>query len=365
MQLDLESSRAGLQSLYDAGVRSLAITLLHSYTYPAHELSLARLAASMGFTQISLSSQISPMIKAISRGYSATADAYLTPLTRDYIDGFRRGFVGGLEDSVGGARCEFMQSDGGLVGWQGFSGLRAILSGPAGGVVGFSRTCFDAKRRLPVIGFDMGGTSTDVSRFAGALEHTFESVTAGITIQSPQLEVDTVAAGGGSILSYRNGLFLAGPESASAHPGPAAYRKGGPLTVTDANLVLGRLQAGYFPKIFGPNENEALDYDGARAAFEKLLGQVNADLEAAGSPKKTVEALALGFLDVANETMCRPIRTLTEAKGYRTSDHELAVFGGAGGQHACVCTYLGRAVCHVPSANTPRPSHQTSASTAS
>ncbi|KAH7013041.1 putative 5-oxoprolinase [Ilyonectria destructans] len=332
--LDIEGARTGLQSIFDKGATSLAITLLHSYTFPDHELQLAKIAEEIGFTQISLSSQIFPMIKAVSRGYSATADAYLTPLTKTYIDSFRRGFVGNLEDT-NGARCEFMQSDGGLVGWQSFSGLRAILSGPAGGVVGFSRTCYDPKRRKPVIGFDMGGTSTDVSRYAGSLEHTFESITAGITIQSPQLEVDTVAAGGGSILSYRNGLFLAGPESAGAHPGPAAYRKGGPLTVTDANLVLGRLQAKYFPKIFGAEENESLDYEGSKAAFEELLQKVNKDLAATGAPAKSVEELALGFLEVANEAMCRPIRSLTEAKGYRASDHELAVFGGAGGQHAC------------------------------
>ncbi|KAH9897192.1 Hydantoinase B/oxoprolinase-domain-containing protein [Xylariomycetidae sp. FL2044] len=332
--LDCEQAKRGLQSLFDKGVRALAVVLLHSYTFPDHEREILRIAEDIGFTQVSLSSHISPMIKAVSRGYSATADAYLTPLTRAYVDGFRKGFVGDLEDG-NGARCEFMQSDGGLVGWQGFSGLRAILSGPAGGVVGMSRTCYDSVRRKPVIGFDMGGTSTDVSRYSGTLEHTFESITAGITIQSPQLEVDTVAAGGGSILSYRNGLFLAGPESASAHPGPVAYRKGGPLTVTDANLVLGRLQAKYFPKIFGKHEDEPLDYDGAKAAFEKLLVEVNADLSASGGRPKTVEELALGFLEVANETMCRPIRALTEAKGHRTSDHELAVFGGAGGQHAC------------------------------
>ncbi|KAG9255120.1 putative 5-oxoprolinase [Emericellopsis atlantica] len=346
--LDVDKARQGLQSLYNKGARALAITLLHSYTYPEHEIRLGEIASEIGFTQISLSSQIFPMIKAISRGYSATADAYLTPLTRAYIDGFRKGFVGDLEDEHG-ARCEFMQSDGGLVGWQGFSGLKAILSGPAGGVVGMSRTCFDVNRRKPIIGFDMGGTSTDVSRYAGTLEHTFESITAGITIQSPQLEVDTVAAGGGSILSYKNGLFLAGPESASAHPGPTAYRKGGPLTVTDANLVLGRLQADYFPKIFGPKEDEPLDYQGARAAFEKLLVQVNEDLAASGATPKTVEELALGFLLVANETMCRPIRSLTEAKGYRTSDHELAVFGGAGGQHACAIAAnlgIGRILIH-------------------
>lgn len=229
-----------------------------------------------------------------------------------------------------------MQSDGGLVGWKGFNGLRAILSGPAGGVVGMARTCYDLERRKPIIGFDMGGTSTDVSRYAGTFEQVFESITAGVTLMSPQLEVDTVAAGGGSILTYRNGLFLAGPESASAHPGPVAYRKGGPLTVTDANLVLGRLQAKYFPKIFGPHEDQPLDYEGARKAFESLLVEVNTDLAASGGKPKTVEELALGFLQVANETMCRPIRSLTEAKGYRTSDHELAVFGGAGGQHACV-----------------------------
>lgn len=192
--LDVQGAKRGLQALFDKGVRALAITLLHSYTYPEHELQLAELASEIGFSQISLSSQIFPMIKAISRGYSATADAYLTPLTRAYVDGFRKGFVGDLE-AEGGARCEFMQSDGGLVGWQSFSGLKAILSGPAGGVVGMSRTCFDEERRTPIIGFDMGGTSTDVSRFAGTLEHTFESITAGITIQSPQLEVDTVAAG--------------------------------------------------------------------------------------------------------------------------------------------------------------------------
>ncbi|KAF2023985.1 hypothetical protein EK21DRAFT_104979 [Setomelanomma holmii] len=327
-------AREGLQALYGKGVRSLAITLINSYTFPNHELQIEDIAKDIGFTQISVSSQIFPMIRAISRGYSATADAYLTPLTRDYINSFRSGFIGGLEDA-NGARCEFMQSDGGLVGWQHFSSLKAILSGPAGGVVGFSKTCYDLERKKPVIGFDMGGTSTDVSLYAGTLEHTFESITAGVTIQSPQLEIDTVAAGGGSILSYRNGLFLAGPESASAHPGPVAYRKGGPLTVTDANLVLGRLQAEYLPKIFGKNENEPLDYEGSRKAFEDLLHTVNDDLMHTGAQSKTVEDLALGFLEVANETMCRPIRSLTEAKGHRTSDHDLAVFGGAGGQAAC------------------------------
>lgn len=194
IELDVGKTQQDLQALYDKGVRAIAVSLLHSYTFPEHEMIIAKIATKIGFEQISLSSQIFPMIRVISRGYSATADAYLTPLTRAYIEGFRKNFVGELEDQ-NGARCEFMQSDGGLVGWQRFSGLKAILSGPAGGVVGFSKTCYDVEKKRPVIGFDMGGTSTDVSRFAGKLEHTFESITAGITIQSPQLEVDTVAAG--------------------------------------------------------------------------------------------------------------------------------------------------------------------------
>ncbi|EHK97714.1 hypothetical protein M7I_6498 [Glarea lozoyensis 74030] len=298
--LDVEKAREGLQKLFDSGARSLAVVLLHSYTFPNHELAIGKLAKEIGFTQISLSSQLLPMIKAVSRGQSAAVDAYLSPAVQQYVDGFRSGFVGKLEDSTGSARCEFMQSDGGLVGWQRFNGLRAILSGPAGGVVGFSRTCYDKEDKVPCIGFDMG-----------------------------------VAAGGGSILTYRNGLFNAGPQSAGAHPGPACYRKGGPLTVTDANLVLGRLSADHFPKIFGPNENEPLDFATSRKAFEELTETINHDLKTAGGNTLSVEEVCLGFLDVANESMCRPIRQITESKGYNTSDHNLASFGGAGGQHAC------------------------------
>ncbi|EPE34303.1 hypothetical protein GLAREA_09997 [Glarea lozoyensis ATCC 20868] len=333
--LDVEKAREGLQKLFDSGARSLAVVLLHSYTFPNHELAIGKLAKEIGFTQISLSSQLLPMIKAVSRGQSAAVDAYLSPAVQQYVDGFRSGFVGKLEDSTGSARCEFMQSDGGLVGWQRFNGLRAILSGPAGGVVGFSRTCYDKEDKVPCIGFDMGGTSTDVSRYGGLLTHTLENVIAGVTVQSPQLDITTVAAGGGSILTYRNGLFNAGPQSAGAHPGPACYRKGGPLTVTDANLVLGRLSADHFPKIFGPNENEPLDFATSRKAFEELTETINHDLKTAGGNTLSVEEVCLGFLDVANESMCRPIRQITESKGYNTSDHNLASFGGAGGQHAC------------------------------
>ncbi|OOG01129.1 hypothetical protein ASPCADRAFT_126127 [Aspergillus carbonarius ITEM 5010] len=327
--LDEVKTRESLQTLYDEGYRSIAVCLVHSYTFQEHELAIERIASEIGFTQISLSSQLLPMIKMTSRGASATADAYLTPVIQRYIQGFRSGFQDELRSTD--TRCEFMQSDGGLVNFQKFTGLRAILSGPAGGVVGYAGTSFDPKDRTPVIGFDMGGTSTDVSRYDGKLEHTFENTISGVTVMAPQLDINTVAAGGGSILFWRHGLFVVGPESAGAHPGPACYRKGGPLTVTDANLFLGRLLPGYFPKIFGPNEDEPLDIEVTRRKFTDLADQINAET----GHQKTPEEIALGFIQVANESMAKPIRALTEARGYDTSAHNLACFGGAGGQHAC------------------------------
>lgn len=249
-----KSIELSLRELYDDGFRSIAVCLLHSYTFPDHEKLVGEIATKMGFTHISLSSDIMPMIKLVPRATSATADAYLTPEIKKYISGFEKGFEGGLGTKSAqagrGTRCDFMQSDGGLVDVASFSGLRAILSGPAGGVVGYALTSYDSKTKIPVIGFDMGGTSTDVSRYGeGRYQHVFETTTAGVTIQSPQLDINTVAAGGGSRLFWKNGMFTVGPESASAHPGPACYRKGGPLTVTDANLVLGRLLPDFFPKI--------------------------------------------------------------------------------------------------------------------
>ncbi|PWY83243.1 hypothetical protein BO94DRAFT_519956 [Aspergillus sclerotioniger CBS 115572] len=327
--LDEIKTRQSLQALYDEGYRSIAVCLVHSYTFQEHELAIERIASEIGFTQISLSSQLLPMIKMTSRGASATADAYLTPVIQRYIQGFRSGFQDELRSTD--TRCEFMQSDGGLVNFQKFTGLRAILSGPAGGVVGYAGTSFDPENRTPVIGFDMGGTSTDVSRYDGKLEHTFENTISGVTVMAPQLDINTVAAGGGSILFWRHGLFVVGPESAGAHPGPACYRKGGPLTVTDANLFLGRLLPGYFPKIFGPNEDEPLDIEVTRRKFTELADQINAET----GHQKTPEEIALGFIQVANESMAKPIRALTEARGYDTSAHNLACFGGAGGQHAC------------------------------
>ncbi|RIB11070.1 Hydantoinase B/oxoprolinase-domain-containing protein [Gigaspora rosea] len=327
---DTNKIKNDLQSLYADGFRSIAICLMHSYTFPDHEHLLGSIASTIGFTHISLSSAIMPMIKIVPRGTSSTADAYLTPCIRKYVDGFVSGFDENLEKN---ARIEFMQSDGGLVPVNKFSGFKAILSGPAGGVVGFASTSYSESERNPVIGFDMGGTSTDVSRYDGLFEHVFETTTAGITIQAPQLDINTVAAGGGSQLFFRNGLFAVGPESAGAHPGPTCYRKDGPLTITDANLILGRLNIDYFPKIFGPSEDQPLDVEATRQQFQLLAEEINAFV---GNDKKmTLDEIAYGFTQVANEAMCRPIRALTEAKGYDTSKHILACFGGAGGQHAC------------------------------
>jgi len=333
-----DAVREELQKVFDSGIKSIAVCLMHAYTFPDHEALVGEVAREIGFQHISLSHELMPMIKLVPRATSVCADAYLTPAIKRYISGFQQGFAGGLgtksvkkEAGDRGARCEFMQSDGGLVDVDKFTGLRAILSGPAGGVVGYAITSYDENTKIPVIGFDMGGTSTDVSRYGeGRYDHTFETTTAGVTIQSPQLDINTVAAGGGSMLFFRNGLFVVGPESAGAHPGPACYRKGGPATVTDANLFLGRLLPEFFPKIFGKNEDEGLDPEASRKVLQELADQIHQET----GKKMDIDEVAFGFLTVANEAMTRPIRSITEAKGHDTSKHRLATFGGAGGQHA-------------------------------
>ncbi|KAL1875477.1 hypothetical protein Daus18300_003216 [Diaporthe australafricana] len=339
--LDEAEVTTKLEVLRAKGIDTLAVCLVHSYLYPTHEERVAEIASAMGFNHVSISSEVGAnMIKMISRGSSASADAYLTPEIVEYVDGFARGFDDGNLDGI---CCEFMQSDGGLVSHKNFNGLRGILSGPAGGVVGHARTSYDGQS--PVVGFDMGGTSTDVSRYGGSFELVFETVTAGVSIQSPQLDINTVAAGGGSMLFWKNGMFRVGPESAGAHPGPASYRKGGPLTVTDANLFLGRLIPEYFPAIFGAEENLPLDSDIVAQKFKEITAKINADAGRSMTP----EEVAHGFIDVANESMCRPIRALTEARGFETAQHNLATFGGAGGQHACeIAAKLGirRVVMH-------------------
>ncbi|KAG2440875.1 hypothetical protein HXX76_003729 [Chlamydomonas incerta] len=331
--------RADLQGVLDRGIRSVAVVLKHAAIYPAHERRVGEIAREMGFEQVSLSHEVMPMVKMVPRGFTAAADAYLTPHIKRYLAGFVGGFDSGLTAEGGAVQLLFMQSDGGLSPVDSFSGHKAILSGPAGGYVGYALTTRWAGldlSKLQVIGFDMGGTSTDVSRYAGSYEHVFETTTAGVTIQAPQLDINTVAAGGGSRLMFRNGLFSVGPESVGAHPGPVCYKKGGALAITDANLQLGRILPEFFPKIFGPKENEPLDASGTDAAFHAVAAEVNAHEAATGAPSlSSVDEVAMGFIRVANEAMCRPIRALTQMRGYDAAGHVLACFGGAGGQHAC------------------------------
>lgn len=272
--VDCEAVTHQLQSLFDKGIRSLAVCLMHSYLFPEHEILIRDIAKRIGFQQISLSSEVSQRARMVPRGNSSVIDASLTPAINQYLAQFLESFPS-LHES--GVRLDFMQSDGGLVSSQSLSGLRSILSGPAGGVVGYAQTCYDKDEGVPVIGFDMGGTSTDVSRYDGSLEHIFESTIAGTAIQAPQLDISTIAAGGGSILTWRDGLMYVGPESASSHPGPSCYRKGGPLTVTDANLALNWLIPARFPSVFGPNEDQPLDRDIVLRKFSELAERISKD----------------------------------------------------------------------------------------
>ncbi|KAH7007041.1 Hydantoinase B/oxoprolinase-domain-containing protein [Ilyonectria destructans] len=319
---DYGQVRRDLSELWSRGYRSVAIAVMHSYTFQDHELGIANIARELGF-RVSASSELQKMAKIVPRSQSAVADAYLSTVTDKYLDSFRKGLQGQLQDD--NARKLFLnQSDGGLTAYTNFSGLRGVLSGPAGGVIGLSKTCYDDGDGTPVLGFDMGGTSTDVTRYAGSLEHIFESTIAEVTIQTPQLDINTVAAGGGSILSWENGLFKVGPGSAGADPGPACYGRGGPLTVTDANFFLGRIVPDLFPR--------PLDYAVVQKKFSELTDAINLSKE--GITKFAPDEVAMGFITIANTTMTRPIRTLSEGRGYETGAHNLGCFGGAGGQHA-------------------------------
>ncbi|OQV07967.1 hypothetical protein CLAIMM_12316 [Cladophialophora immunda] len=319
---NIEAITKDLLSLWEEGYRDIALALLHSYTYPNHEAAIARVARQIGF-RVSVSSELQQMIKIVPRAQSATADAYLSPVIMRYLDSFRKSFKGHLMDENAN-KFLLCQSDGGLTPITTFTGLRAILSGPAGGAIGCAKTCYDHEQGVPILGFDMGGTSTDVSRFSGTLEHVFETTVAQVTIQSPQLNVQTVAAGGGSRLFYHNGLFVVGPESAGAYPGPACYGHGGPLTITDANFLLGRILPDYFAR--------SLDRSAVETKFRELTNDINSDRRQ--DDMLNPEQVAMGFLLVANAAMTRPIRSLSEGRGFETSAHNLVCFGGAGGQHA-------------------------------
>ena len=325
---NLNELRKQLKNFYIKGFRSVAVVFLHSYAFKEHECQVGVIARDIGFNQISLSHEVMPMVKMVARGDTTTVDAYLTPHIRNYLDSFRSGF----SDNLKNTKLFFMQSDGGLTDSVNFKGSNSILSGPAGGVVGYAMT---TDLGQPVIGFDMGGTSTDVSRYGDDYELVHETETGGVRIQAPQMQIKTVAAGGGSRLFFRNGLFEVGPESAGAHPGPVCYRKGGHLTVTDANLLLGRLDKEFFPKIFGTNENKALDLEASRKSIKKLTKEINIYSKKKNLPEMSHEEVALGFLRVANEVMVRPIREISVMRGFDIKEHALACFGGAAGQHAC------------------------------
>ena len=320
--LDEEGTRRRLAESFAQGFRSLAIVLLHGYRYHAHERRVAEIAREVGFTQISESHETGALIKLITRGDTAVADAYLSPLLRDYIEGLRA--------EVGrDTRLFFMQSSGGLVEADAFSGKNAILSGPAGGVIGMAAAA-RAAGCVPAIGFDMGGTSTDVSHFAGAYERTRGTTIAGVRLHTPMLDIHTVAAGGGSICRFDGMRLRVGPESAGAVPGPACYGRGGPLTVTDCNVMLGRLQPEFFPRVFGNTGNQPLDRIAVDQAFAVLSDEIFAATGKRGSPQEIAE----GFLTIAVANMAKAIKQISVERGHDLAGHTLVAFGGAAGQHA-------------------------------
>ena len=321
--LDMAQARVDMQTARVAGVESIAIALLHAYLNPSHEQQLAELARDLGFEQVSTSHEVSGLSKLVGRGDTTVVDAYLSPILRRYVDQ--------VADALNvGENCKalmFMQSNGGLTDARKFQGKDAILSGPAGGIVGMVQTGQQAGfDRL--IGFDMGGTSTDVSHFAGKFERSFETEIAGVRMRAPMMDIHTVAAGGGSICSYRDGRFQVGPESAGADPGPASYRRGGPLTVTDCNLLLGAVSVDYFPAVFGSSGDMPLDQDSARRRIQDLAAQN--DLQG------SLEGMAQGFLEIAVQNMANAIKKISVERGHDITAYTLQSFGGAGGQHACL-----------------------------
>jgi 5-oxoprolinase (ATP-hydrolysing) len=316
--LDEGRARADLNILRAQGIDALAIILMHGWKHSDHEARLAAVARALGFAQISVSHEVAPLIKLIGRGDTTVVDAYLSPVLRRYVDRVAAGLPDGTD-------LHFMQSNGGLAEATAFRGKDAILSGPAGGVVGMVAASAPHEADH-LIGFDMGGTSTDVSHYAGQFELSDESVVAGVRIRAPMMQIHTVAAGGGSICRFDGMRFRVGPESAGASPGPACYRGGGPLTVTDCNLVLGRIDPDHFPHVFGPNGDQPLDPAAARARLQEIADAVDT---------KSIEEIAEGFLDIAVDNMAAAIRKISIARGHDVTRYTLACFGGAGGQHAC------------------------------
>ena len=315
--LDEAQLKTELLAQYQRGLRSVAIVFMHGYRYTAHELAARRIAAEVGFTQISTSHETSPMMKLVSRGDTTVVDAYLSPILKRYVQQ--------VAQEMPGVKLFFMQSSGGLTDAHAFAGKDAILSGPAGGIVGMARTAAMAGIEK-VIGFDMGGTSTDVSHYAGEFEREFETQVAGVRMRAPMMSIHTVAAGGGSILAFDGSRFRVGPQSAGANPGPASYRRGGPLAVTDANVMVGKIVPRYFPKVFGAAANAALDGTVVREKFAALAAQTG----------RAAEDVAEGFISIAVQQMANAIKKISVARGYDVTRYTLQCFGGAGGQHACL-----------------------------
>jgi 5-oxoprolinase (ATP-hydrolysing) len=321
--LSADQARNALKGSWIRGFRSIAIVFMHGYRFTEHEKRVADIAREIGFTQVSVSHETSPLMKIVSRGDTTVVDAYLSPVLRRYVDQ--------VASELPGTRLFFMQSNGGLTDARRFQGKDSILSGPAGGIIGMVRTAESAGFGK-VIGFDMGGTSTDVSHYAGELEREFETAVAGVRMRAPMMSIHTIAAGGGSILHFDGQKYRVGPDSAGANPGPACYRRGGPLTVTDCNVMLGKIQPAHFPKVFGPCANEALDANVVREEFSALA----AEIERATGKKQTPEQVAEGFLQIAVANMANAIKFISVQRGHDVTEYTLACFGGAGGQHACL-----------------------------
>jgi len=319
LPLDEKQAEATLLSSYEEGYRSIAIVFMHGYRYPDHESKVAELASRVGFTQISVSHRVSPLMKLVGRGDTTVVDAYLSPILRRYVEE--------VAAELPGVRLLFMQSNGGLAGARQFQGKDAILSGPAGGIVGAVRTSAAAGFDR-IIGFDMGGTSTDVSHYAGELEREFETRVAGVRMRAPMMSIHTVAAGGGSILHFDGARYRVGPDSAGANPGPASYRRGGPLTVTDANVMLGKIQPKYFPQVFGSEGNAPLDSQVVKDKFSELTARI--------ADGRDPEAVAEGYIQIAVGNMANAIKHISVQRGHDVTQYTLCCFGGAAGQHACL-----------------------------
>src|SRR5690625_3508403 len=341
-ELDEAETRRSLQEAYDAGIRSLAIVLMHGYRFTEHEKRVAEIGREVGFTQISVSHEVSPLMKLVGRGDTTVVDAYLSPILRRYVNQVAAQLDAGEQvsgEQVGADQAQaaemtvrllFMQSNGGLADAHAFQGKDSILSGPAGGIVGAVRTAAMGGFHK-IITFDMGGTSTDVAHYDGEYERAFETLVAGVRMRAPMMQIHTVAAGGGSILHFDGSRYRVGPDSAGANPGPACYRRGGPLAVTDANVMLGRIQPDFFPPVFGPEGNEPLDAEVVRQRFAEMAGRIR---EATGDDRRP-EDVAEGFRRIAVENMANAIKKISIQRGYDVSKYTLNCFGGAGGQHAC------------------------------